>query len=183
MKIERVLGLSVFSFPLVFLTAELEQPPSQVGRAQVSSALVPASCPVTLPPDPGFTPPSPYPPQAPYSAFWYGTEGLWTMLNPNGTWHGIPPAQGYRRGYRDKVFWWRTGFDGRTEPRPELTVVGRRLDADASTFTESCATNAHHPDFGGWAMLTGIDIATTGCWELTGRYRNETLTFVVWVVP
>jgi hypothetical protein len=32
-------------------------------------------------------------------------------------------------------------------------------------------------------MLTGIDIPGVGCWEITGDYEGDKLTFVVWVVP
>jgi hypothetical protein len=30
-------------------------------------------------------------------------------------------------------------------------------------------------------MLTGINFPTLGCWEITGRYKDEALTFVVFV--
>jgi hypothetical protein len=29
--------------------------------------------------------------------------------------------------------------------------------------------------------VTGINFPTIGCWEITGRYENDALTFVVWV--
>jgi hypothetical protein len=58
--------------------------------------------------------------------------------------------------------------------------VGRRLDGPES-FVAGPATNAHHVDFGGWAMLTGIDVPTRGCWELTGTFREQSVTFVVWL--
>jgi hypothetical protein len=31
--------------------------------------------------------------------------------------------------------------------------------------------------------MTGINVATAGCWEITGRYENDELTFVIWVSP
>jgi hypothetical protein len=31
------------------------------------------------------------------------------------------------------------------------------------------------------ALVVGINFPTLGCWEITGRYRDDTLTFVVWV--
>jgi hypothetical protein len=62
-----------------------------------------------------------------------------------------------------------------------LTVTAWRLDASAPLYTASSATNAYHPDFGGWAMLVAPDIPTTGCWEISGHYGVETVTFVVWV--
>lgn len=139
----------------------------------------PSSCRVTVQPTPAFFAPPPYPQSAPgVRTFWHGSQTLWTMLEEGGTWHGLPRNPD---GFRQKVFWWWPGFDGRIEPRPKLSVVGRRLDGPES-FVAGPATNARHDDFGGWAMLTGIDVPTAGCWELTGTYRDQSLTFVVWVV-
>jgi hypothetical protein len=30
-------------------------------------------------------------------------------------------------------------------------------------------------------MTVGLNIPTTGCWEITGQYRKDKLSFVVWV--
>jgi hypothetical protein len=30
-------------------------------------------------------------------------------------------------------------------------------------------------------MLVGVYVPTPGCWEITGEYRGEKLSFVVWV--
>jgi hypothetical protein len=38
-------------------------------------------------------------------------------------------------------------------------------------------------DEDGWAILTGVDVPTVGCWELTGWYRGNTLSFVVSIEP
>ena len=132
-------------------------------------------CPVTVP-DPAFVPPTPYPSKAPgRSNSWHGTPRLWTMLYDDGIWEGLPRNP---QGFRQKVFWWSPGYDGRTNPVPKLTVRGRRLNGEGS-FVSAPATNAHHATFGGWAMLTGVDVPTAGCWELTGEYGGDTLTFVV----
>ena len=136
-----------------------------------------AACPVTTPPPLAMTAPSPYPSEAPYQSFWHGSQRFWTMLSGDGTWAQLPR---HERGYRQKVFWWYPGFNGRVEARPDLKVFGRRLDGPES-FVSAPATNAHHADFGGWTILTGIDVPTTGCWELTGTYRGETVKFVVLV--
>ena len=32
-----------------------------------------------------------------------------------------------------------------------------------------------------WAMLIGVELASPGCWELTGQYNDHQLTFVLWV--
>ena len=33
------------------------------------------------------------------------------------------------------------------------------------------------------AMLVGVYIPTPGCWEITGEYKSQKLSFVVWVEP
>jgi hypothetical protein len=38
-------------------------------------------------------------------------------------------------------------------------------------------------DFGGWAMLVMVEFPAIGCWELTGEYKGQTLSFVVQVGP
>ena len=141
------------------------------GDPAVSSATCPVTVAVTRP----FAEPSP----SSASRFWYGSEALAVLLRTDGTWQGM----GSTRRYRDKLFWWRQGFDGRNESLPALTVRGRRLDAEAPAADISRATNAHHAGFGGWAMLVGVEFPTRGCWELTGEYRGETLRFVVLVGP
>ena len=32
-------------------------------------------------------------------------------------------------------------------------------------------------------IMTGINIPTLGCWEITGHYESDKLTFVIWVAP
>jgi hypothetical protein len=134
------------------------------------------NCPVTLTPDSPFTPPEPYPPDNPYTGrFWYGTEALWVSLPTTGGWPQL--------AYGDKLFWWRDGYNGSEEQRPELAVTARRLDAPAPVVKRGApATNAYHPDFH-WAMLTGLSALTPGCWEITGDYQGHQLSFVVWVAP
>lgn len=134
------------------------------------------SCEATVAPNQPFRAPAPYPSSPPASNFWHGHERLWTMLGGDGRWAGLPRNE---NGFRQKVFWWSPGFDGRIESQPDLMVIGRRLDGPESFIRPSPATNAHHVDFGGWTILTGIDVPTTGCWELTGMYRGQSVTFVV----
>jgi hypothetical protein len=139
----------------------------------------PDDCPITPPPDPAFVPPEPYAHTAPYGEFWYGTNDLWTMLPPDGRWYDLPLS---KDGYAQKVFWWREGYDMRTEQQPQITMSGRRLDGDAPAFEHTGGTNGYHADMGEF-MLTGVIIPTTGCWEITGRYGAAELSFVVWVAP
>ena len=32
-------------------------------------------------------------------------------------------------------------------------------------------------------MLVGVYVPTPGCWEITGDYKGQKLSFVVWVQP
>jgi len=44
----------------------------------------------------------------------------------------------------------------------------------------STATNAFADDIGS-SILVGVDIPSTGCWEITGQLKGKYLSFVVWV--
>src|SRR5688572_1406910 len=135
--------------------------------AHGSSAEPGASCATTVAPTRAFAEPSP----SLATRFWYGSEGLAVWLDRDGTWQGM----------RDKLFWWREGYNGATETRPRLTVTARRLDGEAPPVHVPRATNAHHEVFGGWSMLMMLEFPTAGCWEVTGRYKGQTLSFVVQV--
>jgi hypothetical protein len=134
-----------------------------------------SSCPTTVAPSRSFAEPSP----SSASRFWYGSEALAVLLKQGGTWQGMGP----KHNYRDKLFWWRQGYVGATEPRPELIVSGRKLDGEAPPANVSRATNAYHKDFGGWAMLVMVEFPESGCWELTGQYKGQIESFVVQVGP
>jgi hypothetical protein len=53
----------------------------------------------------------------------------------SGAWSGItvPSHAPNDPSFRQKLFIWRQGYDCRTEPRPNLKVVGRRLPRDVKT--------------------------------------------------
>jgi hypothetical protein len=149
---------------------------------------VPASCPVTLPSEPAFIPPGPYPkvpPGAPHS-FWHGASGLWTMLDSDGVFKGGPTVSKEQPGVvkmRNKSLWWSPGFHPMGTPEPTLKIEGRRLDGDAPSLPQPWVTNAHDESFGGWTMLTMLELPPAGCWEVTGSYGADYVTFVVWVAP
>lgn len=152
--------------------------PRSAVTAQRLPGTPPPSCPVTLPPDPPFVPPAKVTAFAGYG--WYGTPMLWTQIHRNGLWRGLVGPDG---SVSDKSFWWREGYDWRSEPQPDLVVTGHRLDAPAPTLVASPATNAYNAADIGSAMLVGITVPTAGCWEITGAYAGTTLSFVVWVAP
>lgn len=142
---------------------------------------IPDSCPVTLASTP-FTPPDSYrrPEAWGNSAVWYGTSKLWTHLPAGGHWRTTPrflPAA----VFREKLFWWREGYDPRREPRPKLIVTAEQLDRAGTRFRVDNATNAIRADVP--AMLVLIDVPRAGCWKITGRYAETELSYVVWVGP
>jgi|SRR5215472_3750173 len=142
---------------------------------------VPKSCPITKPPDHPFIPPAPYPAETGSDSFWFGNERLWTMVRADGTWKGLPHYTPDDPTFRQKLFWWRQGYNVRTEPQPKLTVTGTRLGSSAPPLV--LADRASN----GWVqadqpfMVVGINLPTLGCWKITAHYKGEELSFIVWV--
>jgi hypothetical protein len=155
-------------------------PAASLPVAAQAASQVPANCPITRVPDRPFIAPAPNTPFAPWDGeFWYGSTSLCTVLPNSGVWSGLPHNP---EGYSQKVLWWRQGYSWKAEPDPALTVTGQRLDADAPPPNVSKATNAFAEDIQS-AMLVGVDFPTLGCWEITGRYQDHELSFVIWVAP
>jgi len=103
----------------------------------------------------------------------YGSDKLWTMLPMDGTWRGLIPQRAGDFAYSNKLPW--DGiFSFNDGP---LKVTGKRLDGPALKFTEI------EPISGERALVGGISIPVFGCWEITGQYRNQELSFIVWVTP
>jgi hypothetical protein len=153
-----------------------------VGQNQPSTPVVPDSCPVTKPAEQPFVPPAPHPAKLSRGSFWYGTDKLWTALPTAGIWDALPHYTPDDPTFRQKLFFWREGYDPRLEPQPNLTVKGKRLDSSAAPLQSDDHAN------GGWKaddqfIVTGINFPTIGCWEITANYKNDRLTFVVWVAP
>jgi len=142
---------------------------------------VPDSCPVTKANQTSrFVPPSPYPKKTFPGNFWLGTDKLWTSLPKDGAWWGL---RGYTTDdptFRQKLFWWRAGYDWDTDRKPKLMVTGRRLDAPARPLHVD-EPNSGTVHLNGSMIVTGVNFPTRGCWEVTGRYSGDELTFVVWL--
>lgn len=153
-----------------------------VGLVLVATAAVPGDadatfeCPVTIPHQPGFSPPEPWPDTYPHEgSVWYGNPGLWTVLETDSDY-----------GPRKSV-WWSAKFPGGAEEeRPDLHVTWTRLDTDEPIVVDNKgrATNAH-TEAEGWFMIAGIDPDLTnedlnepGCWRVTAEYKGATLSYV-----
>jgi hypothetical protein len=144
---------------------------------------IPEACPVTKPPAQPFVPPRPYWTQHNPDQFWYGTESLWTLLAVQGTQKIRNNVLAGEGGYRTKLTYWRTGFNWRTELEQELIVIAKRIDREAPPVAAAPAHVVFVTGGQPAAMMTEIDIPTTGCWRLTAQYRDQKLSFVVSVQP
>jgi hypothetical protein len=136
----------------------------------LKAAGTPVSCPVTVPN--GKQPPSGE------NVFGrgpggHGNAGLWTNV---WTWgEGIvevPPTHVNPDGSLGGMKWpWWRGVPGR------LTIEGRRLDADAPPLRAEVPDGYGERGF----QPSGLIFPTTGCWEVTGRVGDASLTFVLLV--
>jgi len=131
-----------------------------------------SGCPVTQFPNPAFIPPSPWSAQPPgEDQFWFGGNGLWTALPTSGSWAQLALGE--------KFWWWSDEFDVTKDETPDLTITASRLDGDSPKFTAFEATNGSLGGF--WAMLSGVELSSPGCWEFTGEYKGHQLSFILWV--
>lgn len=123
------------------------------------------ACPVT-PPN-GSLPPG----ETLDSSLYLGNGELWTSLWPDGKVymepHNLEP---------DGSFAMKWGFvRGVTGP---LTIEGRRLDAEAEPLRAFITDGYGDTGF----QVTALIFPTTGCWEVTARVGESSLTFVTEVI-
>jgi hypothetical protein len=150
------------------------------GQDQQKTLAVPETCSVTKPGTQPFVPPPPYPAKPPRGQFWFGTDRLWTALPETGAWIGLGHYTPSDPTFRQKLAFWRQGFDAHAATEAKLTVSGRRTDSLAPPL------QTDGPGAPSWTgddqfFMSGINFPTTGCWEINGRYEDVKLTFVVWV--
>lgn len=153
-------------------------------RSQSSAPLlpngVPKSCPVTKPALPPFVPPPGYPAEPGPDYFWFGTLKLWTNLPADGAWRGLGHYTPDDPTFRQKLFFWRQGYKVTSESRPALKVTGRRMDGPAPALQRD-RPNGSWQDNRYPFIVTGVNFPTLGCWEVTAAYREDKLTFIVWL--
>ncbi|MDY6944906.1 MAG: hypothetical protein SXG53_04235 [Pseudomonadota bacterium] len=112
-------------------------------------------------------------PPLPKSENWYGSEALAVQLPQTGTWPTTAPGA----QISVKLFWWSVGF--RPGMESNLNVTIKELSGAPVTAEISTPTNASAASLGGATMLTGIHFPQPGCWEITGQYLGQTLSFVI----
>ena len=132
-------------------------------------------CPVTVPSGSPVTAPRAT------TGVMYGSDALAVHLPHAGKWRGL----GSKYNYRDKLWFWRLGYDATAEPRPNLVLKGVKLpDSDgAETIEVRRATNAIGMGETWQEMLMLVEFPSAGCWRLTATYVlpdiERNLTFVV----
>jgi len=141
----------------------------------------PSSCPLTVPPAVEFTPPGERQRGPGDKFFWLGTKELWTSLPKSGNVWGWGPREPGSPNLTAKIFWGSLDFDYHKEEDYTLKVTGRRLDGEAPPLIVDKVTNALFVPHA--AMLTGVYVPTPGCWEITGDYKGQKLSFVIWLYP
>ena len=99
-----------------------------------------------------------------------GPFGLW----PDGTVVFKPGGPGFvtRNGSLGMKFGWLRGVSG------QLRITGRRLDAVAPPLRAQVPDGYGDRGF----QATYVIFPTPGCWEVTGRVGNSSVTFVTKVV-
>lgn len=151
-----------------------------IGQEGSKPPTVPETCPVTKPAMQPFVPPPPYPAKPGPGSFWFGTDTLWTALPETGAWIGLGHYTPSDPTFRQKLQFWRQGFDAHAATEAKLTLTGRRTDSVAPPLkTDGPGSPSWRGD--DQFFMTGINFPTTGCWEITAHFEDVKLTFVVWV--
>jgi hypothetical protein len=106
---------------------------------------------------------------------WYGKRDIWTLLWPDGTVTFGPGMAGTvedNGSMSIKSPWWK----GPTATG-RLSISGRRLDTPAPPLRVSIP-DGYGPQF----QATTLIFPTEGCWEVTGKAGEASLTFITRVI-
>lgn len=124
---------------------------------------------------------------------WYGTESLAVQLPAS----GILPTTRPGALLAAKLPWRSAGYRPGTESQLDVTI--ENLGGGPVTAKVHAPTNEYplgdtrglsesgikailrraEASTGKWRMLTGMDFPDAGCWQITGTYFGQSLTFVV----
>ena len=115
------------------------------------------------------------PPEQPRSVGWYGNGFLWAGVDRDGIWTARADQVGEDGTIGNKLLW------VTTPPWEKPTISGERIDVAApplsvlgvNTGAFSGAANPSH--------MSPVEFPVTGCWRLTARLGDVSLTYVVQV--
>jgi len=107
------------------------------------------------------------------------------LLPIDGVWRGPIPRKPGDFAYSNKLPWFRVHPAFSEKDRQlTLTITGKRLDGPAPSFIETYQGGSGLPHDDDNAMIMGgIEIPVFGCWKITGHYKDQELSFIVWVTP
>jgi hypothetical protein len=196
MLLSRSATVTALAFVALSASAQTQSTATPPPTTRVRTAAIdipdapPATCHVTLPSDGRFVPPPPASADPAVGwgglfkhSFWFGSSKLWTVLPIDGIWRAwsLPTKPG-DFAYGNKLPWGRLDPPFSRKDGP-LTVTGKRLDGPAPAFTETEESSGFGHDYSSASIMGGIEIPVFGCWQVTGHYKDQDLTFTVWVAP
>jgi len=138
------------------------------------------SCAVTEPPSHVFVPPPPYEASSGEGSFYLGSDDFWTILPSNGVWETRHDQTTYDRR---KIVWFSQDYWWFSRQEEDLRVDARKLDGGSESVHVAWATNSFVPEHQTSAMMNAIEFPSTSCWEISARWHDHALKFVVWVTP
>jgi hypothetical protein len=124
------------------------------------------TCPVTV--ANGSTPPG----LQPLSQY-HGNGALWALLPGSGVYRERAESDGT---IFEKILWFAAGIDG------GIAVVAQRLDASAASLRTQAVLGSPAGFRGSGAWADRVWFSSAGCWKLTGRIRDVSLSYVVEVI-
>jgi hypothetical protein len=104
-------------------------------------------------------------------SFAFGNGKLWTMLDQNGVLIASKDMVHPDGSIWWKFPWWRMVIGN-------LTITGRRLDATAPPLKSWVPTGYGDTGF----QASGVIFPTEGCWQVTAKVAQTSLTFVAFVI-
>jgi hypothetical protein len=127
------------------------------------------SCPVTLPN-------ANTPPGQPRSAFWHGNGLLWAGLARDGI-YAVPQDRVGADGSIFNKLPWVT-----TPPWERPTISGERLDATGPPLRVIAVNQGSYSGADKPSYMSAVEFPAAGCWRLTARVADVSLSYVVEVV-
>lgn len=136
-------------------------------------------CPITLPGRAPFAPPETRDLTLSFEGVvWYGTPELWTFVQEEGpVWVGLPVNSD--GSLTQKTFWWTDDYVSSIEPVPDITFTAENVGGSAPTVGADAVTSGGQAEMGVF-IIAGFEIPQDGCWRITARYRDVSVSYVAW---